>query len=181
MVGVCVVCLCALRAVVSLRQCERQAERAREQERAAQALQSEHALKEITLLNKQLKDKDRDRNLLLVSTHVIMRRHPFPSISVCQPTSLCTSVQAAGWIYLLSSAKGIITLKQKSCYVFTTYFYLHQFILTSQFAPWWTFIFSTSSSCTTRTANGISLFISISFVNRYWCLFLTGIRSTTVA
>ncbi|XP_012674995.2 coiled-coil alpha-helical rod protein 1 [Clupea harengus] len=57
------------KAVVSLRQCERQAERAREQERAAQALQSEHALKEITLLNKQLKDKDRDRNLLLAVVH----------------------------------------------------------------------------------------------------------------
>ncbi|KAL2095189.1 hypothetical protein ACEWY4_009908 [Coilia grayii] len=53
------------KAVVALRQCERQAERTREQERAAHTLQSEHALKEIALLNKQLKEKDKDRNLLL--------------------------------------------------------------------------------------------------------------------
>ncbi|XP_063050057.1 coiled-coil alpha-helical rod protein 1-like, partial [Engraulis encrasicolus] len=53
------------KAVVALRQCERQAERAQEQERAAHTLQSEHALREIELLNKQLKEKDKDRNLLL--------------------------------------------------------------------------------------------------------------------
>ncbi|XP_062392823.1 coiled-coil alpha-helical rod protein 1 [Sardina pilchardus] len=57
------------KAVVALRQCERQAERAREQERAAHTLQSEHALKEIALLNKQLKEKDKDRNLLLAVVH----------------------------------------------------------------------------------------------------------------
>ncbi|XP_055727234.1 coiled-coil alpha-helical rod protein 1 isoform X3 [Salvelinus fontinalis] len=55
------------KAVVALRQFERQAEREREQEREAQCLQSEHTKREIQDLQKLLQEKDKDRNLLLVT------------------------------------------------------------------------------------------------------------------
>lgn len=54
--------------MVALRQFERQAEREREQEREAQCLQSEHTKREILDLQKLLQEKDKDRNLLLVSS-----------------------------------------------------------------------------------------------------------------
>ncbi|XP_028839797.1 coiled-coil alpha-helical rod protein 1 [Denticeps clupeoides] len=57
------------KAVVALRQCERRAEREREQERAAHTLLTEQAQQEIAQLHKQLKEKDKERNLLLAVLH----------------------------------------------------------------------------------------------------------------
>ncbi|XP_062844628.1 coiled-coil alpha-helical rod protein 1 [Trichomycterus rosablanca] len=53
------------KAVVALRQVERAAEREREQEREAERARSEHTLTQITQLRTQLKEKDRDHNILL--------------------------------------------------------------------------------------------------------------------
>ncbi|XP_010895394.1 coiled-coil alpha-helical rod protein 1 isoform X2 [Esox lucius] len=55
------------KAVVALRQFERQAEREREQERGAQRLQREHGMRELQDLRKLLQEKDKDRNLLLAT------------------------------------------------------------------------------------------------------------------
>ncbi|KAJ7995951.1 hypothetical protein DPEC_G00232030 [Dallia pectoralis] len=55
------------KAVVALRQFERQAERERVQERDAQRLQREHGKKELQDLHKLLQEKDMDRNLLLAT------------------------------------------------------------------------------------------------------------------
>ncbi|XP_067084977.1 coiled-coil alpha-helical rod protein 1 isoform X2 [Osmerus mordax] len=54
------------KAVVALRQVERHAEREREQERGARRLQEEHSDREIRELQKRLREKDKDKNLLLV-------------------------------------------------------------------------------------------------------------------
>lgn len=65
----CFICLCA---VVALRQVQRQVEREREQMKEAEREKTEHTHKQITHLQKQLKHKDKDRNLLLVSdTHTL--------------------------------------------------------------------------------------------------------------
>uniref|UniRef100_A0A8B9K780 Coiled-coil alpha-helical rod protein 1 n=1 Tax=Astyanax mexicanus TaxID=7994 RepID=A0A8B9K780_ASTMX len=53
------------KAVVALRQVERSAMREREQEREAERARSEHTQKNITHLQTQLKEKDKDRNILL--------------------------------------------------------------------------------------------------------------------
>ncbi|XP_053086375.1 coiled-coil alpha-helical rod protein 1 isoform X2 [Pangasianodon hypophthalmus] len=53
------------KAVVALRQVERAAERERQQERAAERARSELTQTHITQLHTQLKEKDRDRNILL--------------------------------------------------------------------------------------------------------------------
>ncbi|XP_056600979.1 coiled-coil alpha-helical rod protein 1 isoform X2 [Triplophysa dalaica] len=53
------------KAVVALRQVQRQAEREREQMKEAERERAEHTNMQITQLRKQLKHKDKDRNLLL--------------------------------------------------------------------------------------------------------------------
>ncbi|KAK2911176.1 hypothetical protein Q8A67_003309 [Cirrhinus molitorella] len=53
------------KAVVALRQVQRQVEREKEQMKDAEKERAEHTHKKITHLQKQLKDKDKDRNLLL--------------------------------------------------------------------------------------------------------------------
>ncbi|XP_053474603.1 LOW QUALITY PROTEIN: coiled-coil alpha-helical rod protein 1 [Ictalurus furcatus] len=53
------------KAVVALRQVERAAERERQQEREAERARSEHTHTHITQLHTQLKEKDRDRHILL--------------------------------------------------------------------------------------------------------------------
>uniref|UniRef100_A0A4W4FBL9 Coiled-coil alpha-helical rod protein 1 n=1 Tax=Electrophorus electricus TaxID=8005 RepID=A0A4W4FBL9_ELEEL len=53
------------KAVVALRQVERNAEREREQEREAQRLHAEHTHRHTAQLHTQLKEKDKDRNILL--------------------------------------------------------------------------------------------------------------------
>ncbi|XP_067263567.1 coiled-coil alpha-helical rod protein 1 isoform X2 [Chanodichthys erythropterus] len=53
------------KAVVALRQVQRQVEREKEQMKEGERERTEHAHKQITHLQKQLKDKDKDRNLLL--------------------------------------------------------------------------------------------------------------------
>ncbi|XP_048043362.1 coiled-coil alpha-helical rod protein 1 isoform X2 [Megalobrama amblycephala] len=53
------------KAVVALRQVQRQVEREKEQMKEGERERTEHTLKQITHLQKQLKDKDKDRNLLL--------------------------------------------------------------------------------------------------------------------
>ncbi|XP_055054910.2 coiled-coil alpha-helical rod protein 1 isoform X1 [Misgurnus anguillicaudatus] len=53
------------KAVVALRQVQRQVEREREQMKEAERERTEHTHKQITHLQKQLKHKDKDRNLLL--------------------------------------------------------------------------------------------------------------------
>lgn len=60
-------CFVSLCAVVALRQVQRQAEREREQMKDAERERAEHTNMQITQLRKQLKHKDKDRNLLLVS------------------------------------------------------------------------------------------------------------------
>lgn len=62
--GLFCMCVCA---VVALRQVQRQVEREKEQMKEGERERTEHTLKQITHLQKQLKDKDKDRNLLLVS------------------------------------------------------------------------------------------------------------------
>ncbi|XP_016399503.1 coiled-coil alpha-helical rod protein 1 isoform X3 [Sinocyclocheilus rhinocerous] len=53
------------KAVVVLRQVQRQVEREKDQMKAVEKERTEHTHKRITHLHKQLKDKDKDRNLLL--------------------------------------------------------------------------------------------------------------------
>ncbi|KAF4113469.1 hypothetical protein G5714_006014 [Onychostoma macrolepis] len=53
------------KAVVALRQVQRQVEREKEQMKDVEKERTEHTHKQITHLQKQLKDKDKDRNLLL--------------------------------------------------------------------------------------------------------------------
>ncbi|XP_076843649.1 coiled-coil alpha-helical rod protein 1 [Brachyhypopomus gauderio] len=53
------------KAVVALRQVERTTEREREAEREAERLRSEHTHRQITQLHTQLKEKDKDHNVLL--------------------------------------------------------------------------------------------------------------------
>lgn len=53
------------KAVVALRQVQRQVEREKEQMKEVEKERTEHTHKQITHLQKQLKDKDKDRNLLL--------------------------------------------------------------------------------------------------------------------
>ncbi|TRY95236.1 hypothetical protein DNTS_023078 [Danionella cerebrum] len=53
------------KAVVALRQVQRQVEREKEQMKEAEGERTEHTLKQITHLHKQLKDKDKDCNLLM--------------------------------------------------------------------------------------------------------------------
>ncbi|KAK2816722.1 hypothetical protein Q7C36_022993 [Tachysurus vachellii] len=53
------------KAVVALRQVERAAERERQQEREGERLRSEHTQAQVTQLHTQLKEKDRDCNILL--------------------------------------------------------------------------------------------------------------------
>ncbi|XP_029547261.1 coiled-coil alpha-helical rod protein 1 isoform X3 [Salmo trutta] len=77
------------KAVVALRQFERQAEREREQEREAQCLQSEHTKREILDLQKLLQEKDRDRNLLLAT---VRERGLMSEYKAARTTALQTSV-----------------------------------------------------------------------------------------
>ncbi|XP_043096867.1 coiled-coil alpha-helical rod protein 1 [Puntigrus tetrazona] len=57
------------KAVVALRQVQRQVEREKEQMKDVEKERAEHIHKQITHLQKQLKDKDKDRNLLLAVVH----------------------------------------------------------------------------------------------------------------
>lgn len=77
------------KAVVALRQFERQAEREREQEREAQCLQSEHTKREILDLQKLLQEKDKDRNLLLAT---VRERGLMSEYKAARTTALQTSV-----------------------------------------------------------------------------------------
>ncbi|XP_041741732.1 coiled-coil alpha-helical rod protein 1 isoform X2 [Coregonus clupeaformis] len=77
------------KAVVALRQFERQAEREREQEREAQRLQSEHTKREIQDLQKLLQEKDKDRNLLLAT---VRERGLMSEYKAARTTALQTSV-----------------------------------------------------------------------------------------
>nr|XP_046162419.1 coiled-coil alpha-helical rod protein 1 isoform X4 [Oncorhynchus gorbuscha] len=77
------------KAVVALRQFERQAKREREQEREAQCLQSEHTKREIQDLQKILQEKDKDRNLLLAT---VRERGLMSEYKAARNTALQTSV-----------------------------------------------------------------------------------------
>ncbi|XP_021479019.2 coiled-coil alpha-helical rod protein 1 isoform X1 [Oncorhynchus mykiss] len=77
------------KAVVALRQFERQAKREREQEREAQCLQSEHTKREIQDLQKLLQEKDKDRNLLLAT---VRERGLMSEYKAARTTALQTSV-----------------------------------------------------------------------------------------
>ncbi|XP_071772744.2 coiled-coil alpha-helical rod protein 1 [Centroberyx gerrardi] len=57
------------KAVMTLRQFERQAARRRDQMREAQHLQSEHTKRDVQDLHKQLKETEKDKNLLLATVH----------------------------------------------------------------------------------------------------------------
>ncbi|XP_056141426.1 coiled-coil alpha-helical rod protein 1 [Lampris incognitus] len=57
------------KAVMALRQLERQVQRDRDRTRAAQHVQSDHTKREIQDLQKRLKETERDKNLLLATVH----------------------------------------------------------------------------------------------------------------
>jgi len=100
-------------AVVALRQVQRQVEREKEQIKEGERERTEHTLKQITHLQKQLKNKDKDCNLLLVS-HTHIHSHT--------PLFSLRGNQWQSWLTWCSTQVFIIKLKALK--LFSKYFQL---------------------------------------------------------